>query len=720
MLNTPIILFVYNSATGSYIPEDGEITLTAPTVTNDTASVVQNSLNNVINVLANDVAGNAAIDTSSIVITQAPVNGSAAVVSGQIQYSPTNGYSGADTIKYKVSTVGGPASAVATVNITVTALPVSPPPPSPPPPPPPVVITPPNVVANSYTVNKNSLAADNQLNVLANDTAGTYAISASTLTITTAPSHGSASVISGQIRYAPTTDYVGSDTLAYKVSDINGNQSAACTVTITVQNTVTQDWLDPEAPYGGRGFGMTMGQWFNYFPQQISNGNKRSLSFVAHMSAPLAGLGFEICSAINNGEVGTNSSSRKSGGFGVFTFYWEFRKGRAKTASEPAGIIRPPGGTFGSNDSSRLAYGDRTHDRGSNGYNGDGRRYHVMRFKNAQGVNTPIDVTAGEAYHLILDNKYVDNNTISATGEWVSVNNMCLFRSINGVTQENICAKDLTPPRRFGVYCGDIGYGQVLSSSNGTSWTYRSDVYCMITPIYKIDGVEVQFNPGYRYSSRSAREQANIGGGGTKQIKQVWVHRHPTMKVKNIYCVLYWITSTRPTDGVTLTVKRTSGTNEQKWTKSRTITATTATDKWDNDITKINQWLEDAAANSTDAFSDHNRFTFDGADELEFVNGQTYEVILSSEAAGDTYRTAPVRTWDGDFITEDEAYDRGQVWRSSTASSTAPSYCIRTENTWSTSTKFWLYNDPDDAPPAADYREDFALPMFFERSGNVT
>jgi Bacterial Ig domain/FG-GAP-like repeat len=77
-----------------------------------------------------------------------------------------------------------------------------------------------------------------QISVLANDTAGPgQSLNAGSVTITTAPSHGAATIntTTGVVTYQPATGYSGADQLAYTVSDGLGANSNAATVSITVQ-----------------------------------------------------------------------------------------------------------------------------------------------------------------------------------------------------------------------------------------------------------------------------------------------------------------------------------------------------------------------------------------------------------------------------------------------------------------------------------------------------
>jgi hypothetical protein len=69
--------------------------------------------------------------------------------------------------------------------------------------------------------------------VLANDTDSDGYIVPATLQIVSGPSKGSASVVSGGIRYSAPALFAGSTTLRYQICD-NGGACAQATVTITI------------------------------------------------------------------------------------------------------------------------------------------------------------------------------------------------------------------------------------------------------------------------------------------------------------------------------------------------------------------------------------------------------------------------------------------------------------------------------------------------------
>ncbi len=73
------------------------------------------------------------------------------------------------------------------------------------------------------------------LNVLANDRDVDGTLNASTVTVQTNPAHGTATVLAdGRIRYVPTNNYSGNDTLTYTVRDNSGAVSNVATVSLRV------------------------------------------------------------------------------------------------------------------------------------------------------------------------------------------------------------------------------------------------------------------------------------------------------------------------------------------------------------------------------------------------------------------------------------------------------------------------------------------------------
>jgi hypothetical protein len=74
------------------------------------------------------------------------------------------------------------------------------------------------------------------ITVLANDTASTGRIMASTVAVVVGPGHGAAHAqADGTVIYTPATDFVGTDSFSYVVTDTAGEISNAATVTVTVR-----------------------------------------------------------------------------------------------------------------------------------------------------------------------------------------------------------------------------------------------------------------------------------------------------------------------------------------------------------------------------------------------------------------------------------------------------------------------------------------------------
>ncbi len=129
-----------------------------------------------------------------------------------VTYTPTTGYTGADSFTFTVNDGTGTSTA-ATVNITVNAPPVA--------------------NNDTFTVAQNS--SGNSLAVLGNDTDVGGTLDVTSVAVTGAASHGSATANpDGTITYTPTAAYNGPDSFTYTVKDNLGAVSNAATVTITV------------------------------------------------------------------------------------------------------------------------------------------------------------------------------------------------------------------------------------------------------------------------------------------------------------------------------------------------------------------------------------------------------------------------------------------------------------------------------------------------------
>jgi large repetitive protein len=187
------------------------ITVTPPVpVANDDAVSVAEDVPGFLDVLSNDTGLS---DTPLVVaITVAPTHGTAVVQGNQtVLYSPAANYHGADAFTYRVTDSTADTD---TAEVAVTVTPVD---------------DHPAAVDDARTIEEDSTAA---IAVTANDTGtGDQPL---TVTIETAPQHGSATAEAGaSVSYEPTADFAGTDTFRYTVRDADGDVSSA-TVTMTV------------------------------------------------------------------------------------------------------------------------------------------------------------------------------------------------------------------------------------------------------------------------------------------------------------------------------------------------------------------------------------------------------------------------------------------------------------------------------------------------------
>jgi hypothetical protein len=194
-----------------------------PVAVNDSYPAQESSVNNSLNVLANDY--DQVGDSFSIIATSTPGHGTATINGGNILYTPTAGFYGSDYFTYTICDAYGDAS-TATVNLSVNGLPVA--------------------VNDSYPVQQNSV--NNTLNVLANDSDPDG--DPLNIIATSTPLHGSASISGSNLLYTPAAGYYGSDSFTYTISDGRGATSTASVLInvnfrpVTISGTVFQDLND--------------------------------------------------------------------------------------------------------------------------------------------------------------------------------------------------------------------------------------------------------------------------------------------------------------------------------------------------------------------------------------------------------------------------------------------------------------------------------------------
>ena len=201
---------------------------TPPDANNDSATTEYES-KVTIDVLAND--SDADGDNLTIKSLTNPKHGDAIIRNSKIEYTPNRGFSGKDSFQYTISDGNG-GSATATVTVTVKEK----------------LNNPPKAKDDSVTTGYEKAVI---IDVLQNDRDSDGDVL--TLQSVSSPSHGTATIQNGKVKYTPNRGFSGKDSFQYTISDGNGG-SATATVTVTVK----------EKKKKHRGFfgGLFGGGWF--------------------------------------------------------------------------------------------------------------------------------------------------------------------------------------------------------------------------------------------------------------------------------------------------------------------------------------------------------------------------------------------------------------------------------------------------------------------------
>ncbi|MEE3233614.1 MAG: Ig-like domain-containing protein, partial [Candidatus Latescibacterota bacterium] len=205
----------------TFTVSDGSITSSAATVSitvnavNDTpVATAQSVSTNEDTQLSITLAGTDPEGASlSYALASNPSHGNASLSGNTVTYAPTTNYSGSDSFTFTVSD-GSITSSAATVSITVNA-----------------VNDVPVATAQSVIVNENTQLS---ITLAGTDTEGaslSYALVSN-------PSHGNASLSGNTVTFTPTTNYSGSDSFTFRVSDGSATSSAA-TVSLAINGAPT-------------------------------------------------------------------------------------------------------------------------------------------------------------------------------------------------------------------------------------------------------------------------------------------------------------------------------------------------------------------------------------------------------------------------------------------------------------------------------------------------
>ncbi len=274
-----------------------------PIANDDVTSTAYETVKNNINVAANDSDVDDNLDVTSTVITQNPINGIASVdASGYIDYTPNNGFSGIETVKYTIKDLDGLVSNVANLTITVGAAPNQKP------------------VANDDNSSTNEDVAKT-LDVLANDVDTNLDVTS--VSVIEAPAHGSTSVnaINGQITYTPALNNNDNVTFKYSVSDTEGlKDTATVNMVVNPVNDAVQSTGSIADKVVDKGNNVvidlkplfsdveTADENLTYLLSGLDLGTYSVANGIATIAATIAGTDINIRASASDGETSANSN----------------------------------------------------------------------------------------------------------------------------------------------------------------------------------------------------------------------------------------------------------------------------------------------------------------------------------------------------------------------------------------------------------------------------
>ncbi|WP_309242985.1 Ig-like domain-containing protein [Hyalangium versicolor] len=215
--------FAYTISDGSGGTDTATVTVTvtpvndAPDAVDDTFTVLKDSSATVLDVLLNDTFVPDTGETLTITAVTQPANGTVTFTDSSVSFTPAPGYKGTTTFTYTISDGNG-GTDTATVTVIVSETPNNPP----------------DAVDDTFTVAKNSGAT--VLNVLVNDTSAPDTGETLTVVAVTQPANGTATLSGGEVSFTPATDFTGTTTFTYTISDGKGGTDTA-TVTVIVSDT---------------------------------------------------------------------------------------------------------------------------------------------------------------------------------------------------------------------------------------------------------------------------------------------------------------------------------------------------------------------------------------------------------------------------------------------------------------------------------------------------
>lgn len=210
----PVPLSEFNFGSGSV-----QIINTNQAVDDTFATVFEDSSNNPLDVLGNDVNVTGTLTVTAVGAGSAAGTITVGTGGANIVYTPAADFVGTETFTYTISDgSGGSSTATVTVNVQNSN-------------------DDPDAVDDSFSINENQSIT---FNVLANDTSAPDPPETLTITGVSTPNQGGSVSISGggtTIDYTPLISFVGTETFTYTISDGNGGTDTA-TVTVNVNELV--------------------------------------------------------------------------------------------------------------------------------------------------------------------------------------------------------------------------------------------------------------------------------------------------------------------------------------------------------------------------------------------------------------------------------------------------------------------------------------------------
>ncbi|MFM7071599.1 MAG: Ig-like domain-containing protein, partial [Planctomycetota bacterium] len=219
-------VFTYEVTAGSE-SERGTVTVTVqpvndpPTAVTDNAVAAQNSTNNIIDVLANDIVLPDQGETLRVTAVGTPTDGSATIGPNgtYVVYSPRGGFAGVDRFTYTVSDGNG-GTDTTTITVSVNGSNDAP-------------------IASDDVETVEEDSDVKEIDVLANDLRGAATGQPLAVTLVDVGSKGGTVSINTQgtrVLYKPAANFFGTETFAYTITDTLKTAKATVTVTVTGKN----------------------------------------------------------------------------------------------------------------------------------------------------------------------------------------------------------------------------------------------------------------------------------------------------------------------------------------------------------------------------------------------------------------------------------------------------------------------------------------------------